>query len=172
MLRGMVPQHTLIETAKRNIVRSDDNSQERDRMAEWLDKLFSLVAEIYNSTASGAILQVVWERQIGYLHLLEQIVKVMGFSVTNYVNIFVNLLLSMLVSSTQIASTSNDVTHADNDEDDHEAEEENHGLDENEDDDDMAIDTSLIDNQSSKLRDANQSTKVRAMCVRRLAGME
>ena len=66
-----------------------------DRSARW----YSAVTQIAESMTVNEIGEVAWERQIGFLHLLEQTVRLVGFGVTEHVGVLLKVVLAMLSGS-------------------------------------------------------------------------
>ena len=153
-----------------------------DRSNAW----YAAVSTIAQSMTAREISHVAWERQIGFLHLLEQTVRLIGFGISAQVEVLVKVLLAMLSGSQagawkrkHLGGESTDV-EVDMDVDvEEEGEDKEEGVDgEGGDlnDDAMEVvkegegegqETSMT---SSHYRDANQSSKVRSLSLLRLSG--
>lgn len=156
----MLPQENLMNLAIKNTLSWENtdanisNSTESSDML-WCDTIFNVVHELFSSNTHTMLKTVSWERQVGFLHLLEQIVKIMGFTVTSYVELFSKLILCILANATSAVSVSAEVEQID----EYKIEEE----EENDDEGDVAAMT------DPRQRIVNQSTKVRALCLKRLS---
>ena len=153
-----------------------------DRSNAW----YAAVSTIAQSMTAREISHVAWERQIGFLHLLEQTVRLVGFGISAQVEVLVKVLLAMLSGSQAGAwkrkhfggeSTDMEVdvdVYVDVEVEDKEGEV-GEGDDLNEDAIEVlkeggegeGQETSLT---SSHYRDANQSSKVRSLSLLRLSG--
>lgn len=175
MLRGVLPQAALRTAAEAlstgsegDTVRSAHTSL-TDRSARW----YSAVTQIAESMTVNEIGEVAWERQIGFLHLLEQTVRLVGFGVTEHVGVLLKVVLAMLSGSQTGAwrarNSIKDTTHT------HavvEVDQEGEG-DEVE-DDEMGVegeDTAAEGSVASHYRDVNQASKVRSLSLLRLSGV-
>jgi hypothetical protein len=183
MLRGVVPQDALLAAAtalSNDPSDASKHTQHRsfiDRSNAW----YAAVSTIAQSMTAREISHVAWERQIGFLHLLEQTVRLLGFGISAQVEVLVKVLLAMLSGSQagawkrqHIGGESTDVEV----DVDVEVEEEGEVKDEEEEEevneDAMEVvkegEGQEASMTSSHYRDANQSSKVRSLSLLRLSG--
>ena len=108
-----------------------------------------------------------WERQLGYLHLLEQIIRVVGFRVTTFVPYMTSIVLQLLKYSLHFRKADLGVV------DDAVTD----GLDvgeyndeQNEDDEEEVRSTATSKSRAHHLRSLNQSARVRSLSLLRLSG--
>ena len=104
MLRGVLPQSTLLQEATNIATKATINSSTSasilnsnlpDKSERWYNKIL----EIASSMTVNEIYLVPWERQIGFLHLLEQTVRLIGFGISNEVGVLLKVVLAMLGGS-------------------------------------------------------------------------
>ena len=107
-----------------------------------------------------------WERQLGYLHLLEQIIRVVGFRVTTYVPYMTSIVLQLLKYSLHFRKADlgvvNDAVADDPDVGDYD--------EEKDEDDEEVKSTATSKSRAHRLRSLNQSARVRSLCLLRLSG--
>lgn len=203
MLRGVVPRVKMealaasenIATGSRRGEKTASlpvHEEERIKLSAWHASVIDLI--LTNISASD-LNGVIWERQIGFLYLLEQAIKLIGFGMTNYVHIFnhmISLLLSAAHSDMKKQVLPLALPHTKHKTDSNSSEE-----------DDEADENSLVEGSQEEDRvsdaeeevaseydgegviaedeergaqtdgsaiDAVQSARVRVMCVRRLTG--
>jgi hypothetical protein len=189
MLRGVVPQDALLAAAtalSNDPSDASKHTQHRsfiDRSNAW----YAAVSTIAQSMTAREISHVAWERQIGFLHLLEQTVRLIGFGISAQVEVLVKVLLAMLSGSQAGAwkrkhlggeSTDMEVeVDVDVEEEVEDKEEgvEGEGDDLNQDAMEVVKEEGEGEGQeasmtSSHYRDANQSSKVRSLSLLRLSG--
>ena len=193
MLRGVVPQDALLAAATALSLDPLDADTSRpmqhksflDRSNAW----YSAVSSIARSMTAREISSVAWERQIGFLHLLEQTVRLVGFGISAQVEVLVKVLLAMLSGSQagawKLRHQGNGISDAEVDVDIDEVEGEVE-VEGGEDDDEDAMEVVKGEGEgdgededegeahmkltSSHYRDANQSSKVRSLSLLRLSG--
>jgi hypothetical protein len=186
MLRGVVPQDALLAAATALSNDPSDASkhpQHRsfiDRSNAW----YAAVSTIAQSMTTREMSHVAWERQIGFLHLLEQTVRLIGFGISGQVEVLVKVLLAMLSGSQAGAwkrkhpgGESNDM-EVDVDVDAEEEVEDKEEVGEGDDQNEGAMEVvkegegegQEVSMTSSHYRDANQSSKVRSLSLLRLSG--
>lgn len=189
MLRGVVPQDALLAAATAlSLDPLDADTSKPMQHKSFIDRSnawYSAVSSIARSMTAREISSVAWERQIGFLHLLEQTVRLVGFGISAQVEVLVKVLLAMLSGSQAAAwklrHQGNGITDAEVDVDVDEVEIEGEGNEEGEggeDDDAMEVvigegedeDEGEAHMKSSHYRDANQSSKVRSLSLLRLSG--
>ena len=107
-----------------------------------------------------------WERQLGYLHLLEQTIRVVGFRVTTYVPYMTSIVLQLLKYSLHFRKADLCVV------DDAVADDPDVGeYDDEQDEDDAEVrSTATSKSRAHRLRSLNQSARVRSLCLLRLSG--
>ena len=193
MLRGVVPQDALLAAATALSLDPLDADTSRpmqhksflDRSNAW----YSAVSSVARSMTAREISSVAWERQIGFLHLLEQTVRLVGFGISAQVEVLVKVLLAMLSGSQagawKLRHQGNGISDAEVDVDIDEVEGEVE-VEGGEDDDEDAMEVVKGEGEgdgededegeahmkltSSHYRDANQSSKVRSLSLLRLSG--
>jgi hypothetical protein len=184
MLRGVVPQEALLAAATALSNDPSDSSkhpQHRsfiDRSNAW----YAAVSTIAQSMTACEISHVAWERQIGFLHLLEQTVRLIGFGISAQVEVLVKVLLAMLSGSQagawkrkHLGGESTDMeVDVDVDVEEEAEEKEVEGDDVNEDAMEVVKGGEGEGGEASMTsfhyRDANQSSKVRSLSLLRLSG--
>ena len=185
MLRGVVPQDALLAAAtalSNDPLDASKHTLHRsfiDRSNAW----YAAVSTIALSMTAREISHVAWERQIGFLHLLEQAVRLIGFGISAQVEVLVKVLLAML-SGSQVGAWKRKQQSGESAdmEVDADVEEEGEGKEEGEEDvneDSMEVVKGEGEGEgegeeksmtSSHYRDANQSSKVRSLSLLRLSG--
>ena len=108
-----------------------------------------------------------WERQLGYLHLLEQIIRVVGFRVTTFAPYMTSIVLQLLKYSLHFRKADLCVV------DDAIADDPDVGEYDDEQDEDDEKDvksTATSKSRAHRLRSLNQSARVRSLCLLRLSG--
>lgn len=195
MLRGVVPQDALLAAATAlslDPLAADTSSSRPMQHKSFLDRSnawYSAVSSVARSMTAREISSVAWERQIGFLHLLEQTVRLVGFGISAQVEVLVKVLLAMLSGSQagawKLRHQGNGISDAEVDVDVDEVEGEGEvevegGEDEDEDAMEVVKEEGEDENdgegeahmklKSSHYRDANQSSKVRSLSLLRLSG--
>jgi Down-regulated in metastasis len=177
MLRGVLPQAALLSaaTALSKSSESDTTRPAHMSLTDRSDLWYSAVTRIAESMTVHEIGEVAWERQIGFLHLLEQTVRLVGFGVTEQVGVLLKVVLAMLSGSQTGAWTARnsikDAAHTNADD------EVNREADGNEvEDDEMDVEGGGVEpaaegNVAVHHRDANQASKVRSLSLLRLSEM-
>lgn len=144
MLRGLVPKEklmTFIGTEKID----QSNYLNENWMSVWHSTLINVVR--YH-LSNEDYLEIPSDRQIGFLFLLEQMVKILGFNFTEYIPIFNQVVISLITSC--LASPTETT--------------ESHSSEEDLSDDEREGSNKM------KMTSAHAS-QVRAMCLRRLSGI-
>ena len=186
MLRGVLPQSTLLKAAA-NIATTISSTTSITSLSSLTDrshKWYTIVSEIALNITKSEIYYVSWERQIGFLHLLEQAVRLIGFGISSEVGVLLKVVLAMLGGSQmgawkgkggksdegqkegEEAAIDGQITTVDNDSDS---------------DSDDVIDKAMDTDGEEEVegsegvagyhRDVNQSSKVRSMSLLRLSEM-
>ena len=70
-------------------------------LSDWQDRVLDLVSHHLNSSALAAI---AWEKQIGFLYLLGEAIKVLGLRLTSYMPMMFRVILAVVENSQQIRS--------------------------------------------------------------------
>lgn len=199
MLRGTIPKYLqLAAVATRDPLRltgeksSSGLSLPAIDSARWLtmaevsSEWHDSVEELVRDMSAENMADVAWERQVGFLHLMEDMVKIIGLGVKDYVGIMfrtVTLMLSYaqhvrssIMATSRIAllaedgstkektdtySLSVDMEIEDN--------EDAHDEDEEVGDEENQSATFIF---SQEIKDANQSVRVRSLCLLRLSGRD
>ena len=194
MLRGVLPQSTLLKAAA-NIATTISSTTSITSLSSLTDrshKWYTIVSEIALNITKSEIYYVSWERQIGFLHLLEQAVRLIGFGISSEVGVLLKVVLAMLGGSQMDAwkgkGNGNGNKIEEGQKDGEEEEEEatvddkmtsmDNDIDSNDAMDmdmDMDVDAEEeVDGSESIVkyhRDINQSSKVRSMSLLRLSEM-
>ena len=98
MLRGIVPSVALFSAAAAMAESSTvrEGGQVHASLSDHSAKWYGIVDNIASSMTVHEVTNVQWERQIGFLHLLEQTVRLVGFGVTDHVGVLLKVVLAML----------------------------------------------------------------------------
>ena len=104
MLRGVLPQSTLLQEATNIATKATINSSTsasilNSNLTDKSERWYNKILEIASSMTVNEIYLVPWERQIGFLHLLEQTVRLIGFGISNEVGVLLKVVLAMLGGS-------------------------------------------------------------------------
>ncbi|CAE7481523.1 unnamed protein product, partial [Symbiodinium microadriaticum] len=168
MVRGVVPKDRLVAlscahddqaescvTGRGNLTLRLEE-EERAKTSEWQGGVADL---ILTGLSDEDLRGVMWERQIGFLHLLEQTIKQVGFGLTNYVPIFNEMLCLLLRAAQRSGQAHGAATDR---------------LDEDEADlaggDEDSISGCHDHGSDVQAVVAVQSSRVRLMCMKRLTG--
>jgi hypothetical protein len=87
-------QRLLIENKKPNFYNLFDN---------WYKDFKVLVLDLNNNDMNS----ISWERKVGFLHLLEQVIKIIGFNATDYAPMFFKILTILISNANSIKEQSN-----------------------------------------------------------------
>ena len=153
MLRGIVPPEKLL--AQITVPAPGTTILANITSEEWYDTIDKIVQEV----GANELDNIAWERQIGFLHLLQPIIRILGFGVTAYVPIIHKVVLTMLNHAQNIRAKSSEATAVEEDSDD-EDEENAH--------DHAATKGDLA---ARRRRDEVQALRVRSLCLLRIAEM-
>jgi hypothetical protein len=115
---------------------------------------------------------VPWERQVGFLHLLEQVVKIVGFGLTDYVQQMHAIVLHMVVHAQKTrvetcrlaADQAVELLESEEGVDDDEEGEEN-------DEEDAEDEDRKPNGLAIQYKNASQSARVRTLCLLRVSEM-
>lgn len=169
-VQGLLPSTAILPPIKQLQIEMNAGS-ERDSVkyrtlpqlsSSWIDTVESVITEMQSKDFSS----VSWERQLGFLHLLEQMIRVVGFTATPYVSLVYKIVVNLLEMTTIVSGegqTSEPLLQDPIDENDIE----------DEDGDEMHQETtneSKKESKRSELRSRNQASKVRSLSLLRLAG--
>ena len=192
MLRGVLPQSTLLKaaTSLAATISPVTSITSLSSLTEKSNRWYTIVSEIALTMTKSEIYHVSWERQIGFLHLLEQAVRLIGFGISSEVGVLLKVVLAMLGGSQMDAwkgkGNGNGNKIEEGQKDGEEEEEEatvddkmtsmDNDIDSNDAMDmDMDVDAEEeVDGSESIVkyhRDINQSSKVRSMSLLRLSEM-
>lgn len=143
MVRGLVSNHKLLTFIENHQIKQSDYLSEN-----WLFNWHSTLIEILqNHICKDDYLKIPYDRQIGFLFLLEQCIKILGFNLTPNVPILIRVLTSMLSSTLSLP----DDTPEQQDSDDGE---------------------NFVDTTDDKtFEQISHLSQIRTMCFRRLSGM-
>jgi hypothetical protein len=177
MLRGVLPQAALLSAATALSKNSENDTTRPAHMSltDRSDLWYSAVTRIAESMTVNEIGEVAWERQIGFLHLLEQTVRLVGFGVTEQVGVLLKVVLAMLSGSqTGAWRARNCIKDSSNTSADDEADQEADGNEAEDDEMDVeggGAEAAAEGTVASHYRDANQASKVRSLSLLRLSEM-
>lgn len=146
MLRGIVP------AAKQKLRTQSSASATAPATftpAEWYDGIDRAVQTMSAAELDG----IAWERQIGFLHLLQPIIRILGFGITAYIPLLHQVILTMLNHAQYIRRRSSEAG----------AVEVSGDYDDDEDEEQKAI-------AQQQGRDEAQALRVRSLCLLRIAG--
>lgn len=138
MLRGIVPAHLHEPTAP-------------GVPAKTLDEWYDYIDRIILSMDAAELDNVAWERQIGFLHLIQPIIRILGFGINAYVPIFHKVVLLMLNHAQNIRAKVSEASAIETDADV---------------EDDEENEAAVV----NRTRDNVQALRVRSLCLLRIAG--
>ena len=97
MLRGILPQSTLLEaaTSLANTISPSTSITSSSSLSDKSNRWYTIVSEIALTMTKTEMYYVSWERQIGFLHLLEQAVRLIGFGISSEVGVLLKVVLAM-----------------------------------------------------------------------------
>jgi len=155
MLRGLLPLHRLSTPTLTTIELTSYDSYSI-KLQSWYDQIDTL---ILLTMSSIDLVGIPWERSIGFLHLLQPMIRILGFTVTDFIPIIYKVVLVMLTYAQHCRDKVKDlqekedvVADVDNDDDND---------DDRKDDDDR---TNIYH------RDAGQALRLRSLSLLRIAG--
>lgn len=171
MLRGVIPSALLQEKATAAAVRAaasgkkhQDQSQYQLLMG-WYDTVDKVLRELKPAQLQGAQ----WERQVGFLHLLEQVIRIVGFGLTEWIKPIYQMVLLMVSHAQSCRVETHDALESaaardvDVEQEDEEQEEEEDGEGHHYHDDEQQA------AYSQRMKNANQSARVRTLCLLRVS---
>lgn len=172
MVRGVIPSELLNDSAMQGVVASTGKIAEPLSMSVQLTQWYDVVDAVLRDLSPQGLSAVQWERQVGFLHLLEQAVKVVGFGLTEYVAQIHAIVLKMVVhaQATRVEACANTAA----------ANEEHRGdLDDEEDAPEISEEegegvTGDSNDQHAlavQFKNASQSARVRTLCLLRVSEM-
>lgn len=138
MLRGIVPSDLHEPPSASTVPKT---------LTEWYDSIDSIIMSLEAEELS----KVAWERQIGFLHLMQPIIRILGFGINAYVPIFHKVVLIMLNHAQNIRAKVSEASAIETDADV---------------EDDEENDTTV----ANRSRDNVQALRVRSLCLLRIAG--
>ena len=148
---------------------SKSNQQQHLTFSQHCEVWYTSVEEIAFNITPKDIETISWERQTGYLHLLEHAIKILGFRISDYTGLLCKMVFAMLTNAQNKRSEflESGVNN--------EAQEEEKLMDDEnvaedaEDDEDGTSKNTTKD--LSKYRSASQSTRIRTLCLLRVSGI-
>lgn len=100
MFRGILPQSALVNISvdlSPNVIESKmKTSKTSATLTAYYEVWYNAVDDVIFTLKHEALREVVWERQIGFLFLLDQFVRVLGFALTPYIEGILNILSCMI----------------------------------------------------------------------------
>ena len=150
MLRGIVPSEKI--SAQITVPAPGTTTVSTVTTEQWYDIIDSLV----QSLEAEELDHIAWERQIGFLHLLQPIIRILGFGITSYVPIIHKVVLIMLNHAQNIRAKNSEVGAGEIESDDEDEEHEQHVKE---------------DGLQRRRRDEVQALRVRSLCLLRIAEM-
>jgi hypothetical protein len=156
MLRGIVPADRQALPVKVSSSVPVSSGGRIVTLGEWYDAIDNAVLKI----SADDLESIAWERQIGFLHLLQPIIRILGFGITAYMPLLHKTVLAMLNRAQDIRARSSEAGAV-------ELAEQYDDLDET-----AAAegDRAIEDQQNKRRRDDVQALRVRSLCLLRIAG--
>ena len=152
MLRGIIPSKYISQyittTSSTTTTTAVSSITYNSNIEEW----YTIIDNIINNLTTEQLQSVPWERQIGFLHLLQPIIRILGFSVTSYVPVMHKVILIMLNNAQEIRSKLSELTTVE--------------VAQQYDEDEEVV----VDDQMKLRRDDGQALRVRSLCLMRIAG--
>jgi len=179
MLRGLLPLHHLSKTTSSTKQHHQQQKQSvavevevvemlsydsySTKLQSWYDQIDTFIMT-YMSPLN--LLSIPWERSVGFLHLLQPMIRILGFTVTDFIPIIYKVVLMMLTYAQQCRDKVKDLN---------EKEDVFDGVDVDRDvDDDGDGDDKGDDDQTNDVhvhhRDASQALRLRSLSLLRIAG--
>lgn len=178
MMRGILPSARLLDMHLQQLQQDISanstmiHKKQDNALSIWYDRMDNIVTSM-NPTE---LQQVAWERLIGFLHVLQPLVRILGYSITEYVPIVYKIVLVVLThaqncrdlaaaAAATVYRNSNNVQLIDD---------ENEEQVEEEDEDDEVDDDGDKQQQEGEIllmkKAATQALRVRSLCLLRIAG--
>jgi hypothetical protein len=177
MFRGMVSKEKMLSIAcipedkvKENQLQNQNqllSNHQHVTLTEQTKQWYIDVEECIMSLTMSDMANVAWERQVGYLHLCEHVIRTLGFGISNYVAPMCKLVHLMISHAQEIRNIG--ITTIEDVEPEDVGEYDNDGIEE---DHDTTIVKDISDEDfkfSSEIKGMNQSARVRTMCLLRLS---
>eukprot|EP01038_Epipyxis_sp_PR26KG_P008131 gene8131-11009_t len=161
MIRGIIPNKRYIEISTSTDKRVIDKATCMT-YSEHLTVWYQDVETLTHSLTTSDVKLLSWERQVGFLFLCEQVIKLLGHSVKKYMPIITKLILLMLEHSHETRVSSIEYFKHSNTEI-VKNEPIDHDTDSEEDEDQVEKDES-----KTTFKAASQSTRVRSLCLLRI----
>ena len=118
IFRGICPKASIINAAADYCKKKSSNNSKSDQnMRKEETNWYSLVQTLVQQSTAESVATIPSERQIGFLHLVENIVQLLGFLITDYVHLLGHLVMEILVVCAQNSSAALDSSNDDPDED-------------------------------------------------------
>jgi len=178
MLRGLLPLHHLSKTSSSSIKQHHQQQKQSvavevevvemlsydsysTKLQSWYDQIDTFIMT-YMSPIN--LVSIPWERSVGFLHLLQPMIRILGFTVTDFIPIIYKVVLTMLTYAQQCRDKVKDLN---------EKEDVFDGVDVDRDADDDGDDKG-DDDQTNDVhvhhRDASQALRLRSLSLLRIAG--
>lgn len=175
ILRGLMPRQLVLTSTSQHAATENPHQSFIVITEQWYCEIEQVLQRLQHDDMT----EVVWERQVGCLYLLEQAVRVVGFGLTPYVGTLCKIVILLLTHAQSVRSEVNRVNNKA-----HQGADDDAGLldhqEEADIDDDEEIEVGFGDQDghgdeetfvfSASIKNSNQSLRVRSMCLLRLAG--
>lgn len=155
MYRTLVPRAILVSIPPLKTHKTQQGGHVT--IASQCDSWYAHVQAAIDALGSADLNSVSWERQTGFLHLLQQVIKILGFSVTRHIPSLCKIVVLMLTNAQSVRG---------NLEDEDEVEDKLVDEDAADDFDLVAKDEAAVQTSHS---DNSHSLRVRTLCLMRLA---
>jgi hypothetical protein len=147
MLRGLVPKEKLM-----TCILSEKVDHTHYLSENWMTVWYGTTLDVVqNHLSVDDYLKVPSDRQIGFLFLLEQGIKILGFNFSNYIPILNQVVISLMTACLSLTTTDDDNESVEDGPDDALSDHDNEG-------------------EITSRATSDHGGQVRAMCLRRLSG--
>jgi U3 small nucleolar RNA-associated protein 20 len=160
MIRGLIPPSKVISVdlnLNPTVLEKRWKSQsgvESLTITAYYQSFYELQGSIQDLLQAEDMKSIPWERQIGFLYLLESMVKIIGHGLSMHMPRLINMLTSILHHAHILKQNQENDDQNDDDDDD--------------DDDDINSEAAADKNQD-KSRDSREASRIRTMCIQRIA---
>jgi hypothetical protein len=149
MLRGFVPQDKWM-----SFIGSEKIDHSNYLSEHWMTLWHSTLLDVIQNHLSVEDYRMIpCDRQIGFLFLLEQEIKILGFNFSDYIPLLSQIVISLMTSSISLQT------------------EEESEIDETFEGDDVVSEHDAEEETSVKEMSSGYRSQVRAMCLKRLSGI-
>lgn len=176
MLRGLLPLHHLSKTTSSTqqqhqqqqsvavaveVVEVLSYDSYSTKLQSWYDQIDTF---IMNYMSPIDLVSIPWERSVGFLHLLQPMIRILGFTVTDFVPVIYKIVLMMLTYAQQCRDKVKDLNEKEDVFDGVDVDRDVEGDDDGDDKGD--------DGQTNDVhhRDASQALRLRSLSLLRIAG--